>query len=210
MIHFTVTLIGGIAGISSAIALGIIVPPLFPIALAVGSAGLGTLGFSGFTLCRAKEAKRQLQLWEDPVARAQNQRQNVGREGFHYAYTSKLKDSVVSQEELQSLWFRDMDKYVERYNGAVVEMPSLIREFMEKTPIESSPFTYTFGPVAPESSASSETRFLKGLSDKFANLKRQYDDIRQQTERSKEGIQREKQRALSQNDAPLRPSGQEG
>ena len=193
---FAVSLIAGVAGIAGAIVQGALLPHLWPIVLAVGAVALAVLAFSLFSFSRAREAKLQLKKWSDPAMRIQAQRTKVGQDGFYFAYQLKLKDTVVSSEELMSLWYKDMDHYAEKFEQAVVATPTLISTFMDKSPIEATPFTYTFG----EKDLKGEAGALKKLSAKFCGLKKQYDDIRHETALAKESISREKQRALMRND----------
>lgn len=66
-IIFTATIIGSLIGIASAIGLGILLPHMLPVALAIGVIALGIFCFSFFSLHRSKQAVGQIKLWADPT-----------------------------------------------------------------------------------------------------------------------------------------------
>lgn len=204
-ITFTATLIVGLLAGAAAIAIGVVLPPLWPVAVAVGAVALGILAVSFFTLYRAVVAGRQLAQWKDPLPGMQAQRQKVGRLGFDFAYRTNLKDSIVAPAELKALWFQGMDHYADRFakivEGVSTLKVSLVREFMQKAPIASGPFQYTFGAV--DKSASTELKCLDELSDRFEKINTQFGQVRKQTEKLKQRVNEEKRLALKDNDYQL-------
>lgn len=198
MITFTVTLIGGIAGIAGAIALGVLCPHLLPVALAVGAVALGIFAGSFFFLYRGLEAKHQLAQWHDPVANTLEQRQLVKEKGFYYAFISDLKEkNILHPKEVEGLWHNSMEDYYDKFTSILPDSKSgkvsLIREFMTKSPLNQKAFAHTFG------SEAAGAKDFKELSDTFGSVKVQYQDIRRQTEDFRHSVRAEKERALNEN-----------
>lgn len=66
-IIFIATLIGGLAGIAAAVALGVLNPALLIPAIAVGVVALSFFAFSFLALKRSHDAGNELKKWEDPI-----------------------------------------------------------------------------------------------------------------------------------------------
>jgi len=202
---FTATLIGGIAAAIASIAIGVILPPMWPVAVAVGILALGLLGVSAWNLARGVEAKHQLKQWEDPIPAYQNQRRMAEQKGFYHAYSSGYKGRIVSEKELEKLWFTSMDQWADNYEAHIANLNQVkvqdIRTFMEECPLKSQAMAHTFGKESDVEDG--ELEFLNELSGKYSSLKSQYDTIRMETEALKSQIRKEKSNALLQNDHEL-------
>lgn len=66
-IIFIATVIGGLTGMSSAIALGVLLPNMLTVAMTIGVISVGIFSFSFFLSHRSKQAADQLKLWADPM-----------------------------------------------------------------------------------------------------------------------------------------------
>jgi hypothetical protein len=196
-ITFTAFLVTGILAGGAAIAVGAALPELWVVAAAVGTAALVILGIAGFVLSRAIAADKRLSEWKkDPIVTTQNNRKNVGLEGFYKAFASKYKGSIVSGEELQRLWSEDMDRYVDRFtNGGLLRdstKVSMVREFIKKSPIGNAALNYTFDVVeAP----------IHQVNTKFESVKSSADAIKRQSRILKEKINSKRRSALRDNDS---------
>jgi hypothetical protein len=204
---FSFTLIVAIGGGVAATLVGVFMPILWPVALAVGIVALIILGFSIWNLCRGIEAKGELNEWEDPLPDFQQKRREIEQKGFYPAYSSNYLGKYVSQEELGKLWFVSMDKWNENYENDLKFdhlKVSNNREFMEQCPLKKGAMDYTFGISTKDDTE--EMALLRGLSSKYGALKGQYDTIRQQTESLKSKIREEKRSKLLENDHWLNQS----
>lgn len=178
---FIVTLITGIAGVG-VIALGAAFPPLLPVALAVGCVALLTLGISALAYYRKTEAEEHLEQWANPIHKVSSQRVKCSTEGFFFARETDLKGTSVSEQELQSLWHKEMEKNHQEFENVIDGLDpiktKLVRSFMEKCPLEKENFEYTFG----ERESCKSEKNLAEMSVQFDAIKKQYDQIREHTE----------------------------
>ncbi len=204
---FTGTLIVGIAAGVASVLTGCLLPPLWPVAVAVGIVALAILGFSIWNVCRAVEAKEELSQWSDPLPGYQQERVLVGQKGVYHAYKNNFKGKFVSEEELKALWFTTMDRWVDRY-AAHIPQDSVrlfdIRTFMEECPLKGQVMDYTF--TLPSGVEEEEMELLRELSKKYQALKGGYDSVRLQTEALKTKIRTEQSSKLLQNDQWLHAS----
>lgn len=195
-ISFTAVLITGVLAGGAAIAIGVALPELWIVAASVGGVALPMLALSIFLLTRAVQAGKKLKEWnDDPVANAQKDRIRIGKEGFYLAYSENLKGKIVSEEEIQALWYRDMDQYVDRFNEGESyhdsRKVSMVREFMTKSPLATAALNYTFGEV---------DQSIEIVNEKFESLKNNADVIRRDSQVLKGKIQAKKNQEMAKND----------
>lgn len=193
---FSVTLISGILAGAAAITVAAVLPELWAVAAGVSAVSLVILGISGFFLAKGITASKRSNEWyDDPTLKAQSQRIQVGREGFYKAFSSNLKGSIVSDKEVENLWYKDMDYYVDQFgdNNVLLDSSkvSRVRQFMKKSPIASAPLKYAFSKVEPS---------ISKVNTKFESVKSNFDEVKAKTRQLKAKINSQKADAILDND----------
>lgn len=142
-----ITIVAGAASLAGAIALGILLPPLLLVALAVGLVACAAIGFGAFTSYRTHQARGELALWKDPIEKAIEERR-AARQGFFHVQKQDLKGKVVSQQETTKLWKEAIQVSKERFRSLEQENPQAqgkaVEEFFKADLLDSSAVRYAF------------------------------------------------------------------
>lgn len=105
----SVCFIAGGATLLYAIGMGVVIPPLWPLALTIGGIGLAALALSVRLKMLAQKAVTERAQWKDTVEEVRVHRKKMGEEGsgFHYARTQNFNPTIINQKELKMIWERD-------------------------------------------------------------------------------------------------------
>lgn len=170
-----VTCLGGVAAIISAAALGIILPPLFAVAITVGVVGLALLSCGILSSVRSQEAYEQKNAWQNAVQKAQSERIRIGNSGFRYVQKNQCKGSLISQAETEDLWHKDLaslkQKFHQSENADVHTQAKLIKDFFDNGPIQSGALSYAFENI-PEQYSTNSTSYYD-LAMRYYKIARQ-------------------------------------
>lgn len=119
---FIACLIGGILGIVTSLALGILLPPLYPVAIAVAILSLAIFGGAGLAKRRSIQAADQMQLWVDPTLA------NIRKICRSHEYGQTLDKANSVQREAEQILAGHVLKFKNRVEEHIQKIEKLSQE----------------------------------------------------------------------------------
>lgn len=195
-ITFIGTLIGGVSSVFAAVAANAAFPPMLGVVILTSFLALAFFSVSGLSFYRYLQASNEYKKWDDPIPGLIEQRKQAGMKGYQYAYKRQLKGKLVTQQEIQELWYADMEKAKADFFSAFKPLSALngekVRKFFQNGLLSNNKLSYAFSDQVPDQ--------LLGLSQRYEQLFTQYALLQKCSEQQLQAINQQRNGRLLEND----------
>ena len=119
---------------------------------------------------RKKQADNQYNAWQNPLNTYQNQRRQVGNEGFVYAYSNNLNGKIVHPKECNKLWMDWSNTFMKFYQDIQSQSVQRIKDFFKMNPLQNKVMNYAHTNSMIPSYVTTLNRLYLQLEQSFNNL----------------------------------------